>query len=90
MAFGPIEASAGSEIAASATEYKKRDGLCVLAGTKVFKTNGGEADFAAVLASSGRARGYRGISASVVDERRPRFSVGRREEEDGHTPSFVA
>jgi len=86
-AFGLTEASAGSDVAALATEYKKRDGHYVLNGTKIFITNGAEADFALVFATKDRTQGHRGISAFVVDRGTPGFSVGKHEKKMGIHPA---
>jgi len=85
--FGLTEASAGSDVAVLTTGYKKKDGHYVLNGTKIFITNGAEADFALVFATRDKSQGHRGISAFVVDRGTPGFEVGKHEKKMGIHPA---
>ena len=90
VAFGLTEAMAGSDVAALETKYTLEDSYYVLNGTKIFISNGAEADFATVFATKDKSLGYRGISAFVVDKGTKGFSVGKLERKMGLHPASVA
>ena len=50
----------------------------VLNGTKIFITNGGEADIYVVMAMTDKSKGTRGISSFIVEKGMPGFSIGKR------------
>jgi len=81
--FALTEASAGSDPAAMETTATKRDGGYVLNGTKLFITNGAEADIVVVFATVDKSLGYRGITAFIVEKGTPGFSVGKLEHKLG-------
>ena len=87
VAFGLTEAMAGSDVAALETRYTEEADGYVLNGTKVFISNGAEADFVTTFATKDRSLGYRGISAFVVDKGTPGFSVGKIEKKMGLHPA---
>ena len=87
VAFGLTEAMAGSDVAALETRYSAEDDHFVLNGTKIFISNGAEAEFATVFATKDKSLGYRGISAFVVDRGTPGFSVGKIEKKMGLHPA---
>jgi len=81
--FGLTEAGAGSDVAAmEATATKKDDGY-VLNGTKIFITNGAEADIILVFATVDKSLRHRGIAAFVVEKDTPGVSVGKHEHKLG-------
>ncbi|MDN4492085.1 acyl-CoA dehydrogenase [Ureibacillus aquaedulcis] len=82
-AFCLTEPEAGSDAGALKTKAVKQDDHYVLNGSKVFITNGGEADVYIVFASTNPARGSRGISAFIVEKDTPGFIVGKDEEKMG-------
>lgn len=82
-AFCLTEPEAGSDAASLKTRAVKTDDHYILNGSKVFITNGGEADVYIVFASTNPEKGARGISAFIVEKDTPGFIVGRNEEKMG-------
>ena len=87
VAFGLTEAMAGSDVAALETKYAKEGDFYVLNGTKIFISNGAEAEFITTFATKDKELGYRGMSAFVVDRGTPGFSVGKIERKMGLHPA---
>jgi hypothetical protein len=82
-AWGLTEASSGSDAAAMRTTAM-RDGDCwVINGTKQFITHGRSGDIVVVMAVTNRAKGYRGISAFIVEKGTPGFRPGKKEDKLG-------
>jgi alkylation response protein AidB-like acyl-CoA dehydrogenase len=86
-AFALTEAMAGSDVAALETRYVRQGDYYVLDGTKIFITNGAEAEFVTTFATRDKSLGYRGISAFVVEKGTPGFSVGKKEKKLGLHPA---
>ena len=84
-AFCLTEPSAGSDAGSLKTKAVKKDDHYVLNGSKVFITNGGEADVYIVFASTDPSQGSRGISAFIVEKDTPGFIIGKDEAENGLT-----
>ncbi len=82
-AFCLTEPSAGSDAGALKTKAVKKDNQYVLNGSKVFITNGGEADVYIVFASTDASQGSRGISAFIVEKDTPGFIIGKDEHKMG-------
>ncbi|WP_404405421.1 acyl-CoA dehydrogenase [Jeotgalibacillus malaysiensis] len=82
-AFCLTEPSAGSDAASLKTRAVKKDDHYVLNGSKIFITNGGEADTYIVFAVTDPEKGTRGISAFIVEKNFPGFVVGKDEEKMG-------
>ncbi len=82
-AFCLTEPSAGSDAASLKTRAVKKDGHYVLNGSKVFITNGGEADVYIVFASTNPEAGPKGVSAFIVDKDTPGLIVGKDEHKMG-------
>jgi len=82
-AFALTEAGAGSDVAAMETTATKRDNGYVLNGTKIFITNGAEADIVVTFATVDKSLGYRGIRGFVVEKGDPGYSVGKLEHKLG-------
>ena len=82
-AFCLTEPSAGSDAASLKTRAVKKDDHYVLNGSKIFITNGGEADVYIVFASTDPATGSKGISAFIVEKDTPGFIVGKDEKKMG-------
>jgi acyl-CoA dehydrogenase len=82
-AFCLTEPSAGSDAASLKTRAVKKDEHYVLNGSKVFITNGGEADVYIVFASTNPEAGPKGVSAFIVDKDTPGFIVGKDEHKMG-------
>ena len=83
-AFGLTEPSAGSDAGGTrTTALPEGDGWRVN-GTKIFITNGGEAETYIVFARTDRtAEKHHGISAFVIEKGTPGFSFGKKEEKMG-------
>ncbi len=90
VAFALTEAMAGSDVANLEMRYEKDGDSYILNGTKVFITNGAEADFVTTFATCDRSFGYKGISAFVVERGTPGFSVGKLERKMGIHPASAA
>jgi len=90
VAFALTEAMAGSDVSALDMKYTKEGDSYVLNGTKIFITNGAEADFLVTFATKDKSLGYKGISAFIVDKGTPGFSVGKLEKKMGLHPASAA
>ncbi len=88
--FALTEASAGSDIAALETTVTRRDNGYLLNGTKLFITNGAEAEVAVVFATLDKSLRHRGITAFIVEKGAPGFSVGKLEHKLGVRASSTA
>ena len=82
-AFALTEPQAGSDASAIALRADRTDDGYELTGTKVWITNGADAEVVVVFATVDRARGREGITAFVVERGTPGFSVGGRERKMG-------
>ena len=78
-AFGLTEPGAGSDAAAVATRAVKDGDGYVLNGTKIFITNGGEAQTYVIITSTDPTKGVRGLSAFIVEKGTPGFEFGKNE-----------
>ena len=81
--FALTEAGAGSDAAALETAAMRQGDGYMLNGTKVFITNGNEADIVVVFATTDRSLRSRGIVGFVVEKGTPGFSVGKKEKKLG-------
>ncbi|SDP12342.1 acyl-CoA dehydrogenase [Desulforhopalus singaporensis] len=83
-AFGLTEPSAGSDAGGTKT-YGVRDGDdWIINGSKVFITNGGEADTYVIFARTDKdAQKHHGISAFIVEKGTPGFTFGKKEKKMG-------
>lgn len=83
-AFGLTEPSAGSDAGGTKTTAVRQGDKWVLNGTKIFITNGGEAETYVVLARTDKeAQKHHGISAFIVEKGTPGFSFGKKEQKLG-------
>ncbi|MCL2457537.1 MAG: acyl-CoA dehydrogenase [Desulfobulbus sp.] len=83
-AFGLTEPSAGSDAGGTKTTATRDGNDWILNGSKIFITNGGEAETYVVLARSDKsAEKHRGISAFIVEKGTPGFSFGKKEKKMG-------
>jgi alkylation response protein AidB-like acyl-CoA dehydrogenase len=76
-AYALTERNAGSDPAALATEARRDGTDYVLNGDKCFISNAGVAMLYTVFAKTDPSAGHRGITAVVVEDGRPGFTVGR-------------
>jgi butyryl-CoA dehydrogenase len=83
-AFGLTEPTAGSDAGGTRT-FAVRDGdEWILNGSKIFTTNGGDADIYIVFARTDKeAQKHHGISAFIVEKGAPGFSFGKKEKKMG-------
>ena len=82
-AFALTEPSAGSDAGSLKTRAVKNGAHYTLNGSKVFITNGGEADTYIVFASTNPELGSKGVSAFIVEKNTPGFIVGKDEHKMG-------
>ena len=82
-AFCLTEPSAGSDAASLKTKAVLDGDDYVMNGSKVFITNGGEADTYIVFASTKPSAGSRGISAFIVEKDTPGLIIGKNEKKMG-------
>ena len=83
-AFGLTEPSAGSDAGGTKTTAQRTDKGWVLNGSKIFITNGGDAETYVVFARSDKnAEKHHGISAFIVEKGTPGFSFGKKEKKMG-------
>ncbi|AZB44679.1 acyl-CoA dehydrogenase [Bacillus sp. FJAT-42376] len=82
-AFCLTEPGAGSDAASLKTKAVRKGDHYVLNGSKVFITNGGEADVYIVFASTSPAAGSKGISAFIVEKGTKGFIIGKDEHKMG-------
>lgn len=81
--LGLTEPSAGSDAGAVKTTAKLVGDKWVLNGTKLFITNGKEAETIVVIAATEPSQKTRGISAFIVEKGTPGYSVGKLEHKLG-------
>ena len=82
-AYALSEAGSGSDAFALAARAERDGKEWVLNGAKMWITNGGEAGLFIVFANVAPERGYKGITAFLVEREMPGFAVGKREEKLG-------
>ncbi|WP_071393257.1 acyl-CoA dehydrogenase family protein [Bacillus tuaregi] len=82
-AFCLTEASAGSDAANLKTKAIRMGDEYVINGSKLFITNGGEADIYIVFAVTDPAIGKKGITAFIVEKNTPGLIFGKDEQKMG-------
>lgn len=82
-AFCLTESSSGSDAGALKTRAVRDGDDYVLNGSKMFITNGGEADVYIVFASTNPSEKSYGITAFIVDENTPGLIIGKDENKMG-------
>jgi len=83
-AFGLTENSAGSDAGGTRTTATRDGDAWVLNGSKIFITNGGDAEIYIVFARTDKeAQKHHGISAFIVEKETPGFSFGKKEQKMG-------
>jgi butyryl-CoA dehydrogenase len=78
-AMGLTEPAVGSDAGSVQTRAEKRGDKYILNGTKIFITNGGDAEIYVVVANTQPNRGTRGLSAFILEKGYPGFSFGKDE-----------
>ncbi|MBV9230244.1 MAG: acyl-CoA dehydrogenase [Chloroflexi bacterium] len=89
-AFGLTEAGSGSDAGAMRTFAVRKGDKYILNGAKRFITNGGLARVNSIFAITDPGKGTHGISAFIVENNYPGFSVGRIEDKMGIKGSQTA
>jgi len=82
-AFALSEPASGSDAFALEAKAERTDGGWRLTGRKLWITNGAEADLFIVFANTDFSRGYKGITAFLVERDDEGFGVGRKEDKLG-------
>ena len=82
-AFALSEPASGSDAFALETKAEAKGDGWELTGRKFWITNGGEAEFFIVFANTDFSKGYKGITAFLVERSFPGFRVGRKEDKLG-------
>jgi butyryl-CoA dehydrogenase len=77
------ESSSGSDAFALKTRAEKKDGKWIINGNKLWITNGNEASFFIVFANIDPSKGYKGITAFIVEKGFKGFTVGKKEDKLG-------
>ncbi|WP_425446317.1 acyl-CoA dehydrogenase [Dethiothermospora halolimnae] len=82
-AFGLTEPNAGTDASGQQTTAVLDGDHYILNGSKVFITNGGQADVYIIFAMTDKSKGTRGITAFIVEKDFPGFSIGKIEDKMG-------
>ena len=82
-AFGLTEPGAGTDASGQQTKAVLDGDHYVLNGSKIFITNGGQADIYIIFAMTDKSKGTKGISAFIVEKDFPGFSIGTKEKKMG-------
>jgi butyryl-CoA dehydrogenase len=89
-AFGLTESMAGSDAGSLRTTARREGDHYILNGTKVFITNGGEADIYTTVALTQPDKGARGASCFIIEKGTPGFSFGKKENKLGIRASVTS
>ncbi|MCA0144143.1 acyl-CoA dehydrogenase family protein [Blastococcus sp. LR1] len=84
------EAGAGSDVAGLRTKAVRDGDDWVINGSKLYITNGTQADWLCLLARTSDEGGHRGMSQIVVETTTPGFSVSRKLDKLGNRSSDTA
>jgi butyryl-CoA dehydrogenase len=82
-AYALSESSSGSDAFALKLRGEKKGDKYLLNGSKLWITNGKEAQFFIVFANIDPSQGYKGITAFLVEKSFPGFKVGKKEDKLG-------
>jgi alkylation response protein AidB-like acyl-CoA dehydrogenase len=82
-AYALSEPEAGSDAFGLQTRATQQGGAWVLEGRKLWITNGAEAGVYVIFANTDLAKGYKGITAFIVERGYKGFSVGKKEDKLG-------
>jgi len=78
-AFGLTEPNAGSDAGNVQTRAELKGDKYILNGTKIFITNGGDAEIYVIIANLDPDKGARGMTAFIVERDTPGFTFGKNE-----------
>src|SRR5260221_1496593 len=82
-AFSLSEAASGTDAASLQCRAEGHDGYYVINGTKMWVTNGGEAEIYLLMARTSAGRGAAGIFCFVGEKSTPGLSFGKNESKKG-------
>jgi alkylation response protein AidB-like acyl-CoA dehydrogenase len=82
-AFALSEPEAGSDATKQKTTADKEGDFYVLNGMKNWTTNGKNADYHLVMATTDKAKGHKGISTFIVEKGAEGFTQGKKEDKMG-------
>ncbi|QOY37268.1 acyl-CoA dehydrogenase [Anaerobacillus isosaccharinicus] len=82
-AYGLTESGAGSDVSAMKTIARKDGDDYIIDGSKIFITNGGDAEIYVVFAVTQPELKHKGVSAFIVEKGTPGFSFGKKEKKLG-------
>jgi alkylation response protein AidB-like acyl-CoA dehydrogenase len=82
-AFGLTEPNAGTDVGNASTTAVKEGDFYLITGTKVFNTNGGEAEVELVFTKTNKDAGLKGMSAFILEKGSPGLSFGKKETKMG-------
>ena len=82
-AFGLTEPNAGTDAAMQQTVAVDAGDKWIINGSKIFITNAGYAHVYIVIAMTDKSQGTKGISAFIIEEGTPGFSIGKKEKKLG-------
>lgn len=82
-AFGLTEPGAGTDASGQQTKAIPDGDDYILNGSKIFITNGKEADIYVVFAMTDKSKGTKGITAFIVEKGTPGFTFGTKEKKMG-------
>jgi butyryl-CoA dehydrogenase len=82
-AYGLTESQSGSDAASMRTTARRDGDHYILDGSKIFITNGGDAEIYIVFALTDPQQKQKGCSAFIVEKGTPGFSFGKKERKMG-------
>ncbi|MEG0806401.1 MAG: acyl-CoA dehydrogenase [Lachnospiraceae bacterium] len=82
-AFGLTEPGAGTDASGQQTKAVLDGDEYILNGSKIFITNGKEADIYVIFAMTDKSKGTKGISGFIVEKGTPGFTFGTKEKKMG-------
>jgi alkylation response protein AidB-like acyl-CoA dehydrogenase len=82
-AFGLTEPNAGTDVGNASTTAVKDGDFYLINGTKIFNTNGGEAEVEVVFTKTNKEAGLKGMSAFILEKGSPGLSFGKKETKMG-------
>ncbi|MEG1910560.1 MAG: acyl-CoA dehydrogenase family protein, partial [Bacteroidales bacterium] len=82
-AFGLTEPNAGTDASSQQTMAVEEGDTYILNGSKIFITNAGYAQVYIIFAMTDKSQGVKGITAFIVEEGTPGFSIGKKEKKLG-------
>ncbi|MFN3305594.1 MAG: acyl-CoA dehydrogenase [Candidatus Kapaibacteriota bacterium] len=88
--FSLTEAQAGSDAGNTKTTATKVGNKWILNGSKLFATNGAEADIFVLIASTDPGKKTKGVSAFIVEKEMPGYRIGKLEKKLGIRASSTA